>query len=246
MKTKFCSRFMARMANFDADIELVDILKIAIHRGALSAGGGQYIFDSVNKLQHPRLAARAATVPNQKRAANHLKATLAASYLKDIYEDLTDYFVSLLQAAAANGIDSKRLIGEHTVSFEANDVLKAGSWDAVLELVSRAVFRKLEGEKSTQGLINKMNTKLDLGVRIETIEAALPYLELRHLLVHADGKADAQFCKLYPTIRASAGLKVEITYDLLQVAKESIVKLVAEFDRRAVSKKIVGVDCLQR
>ena len=234
------------MANFDADIELVDILKIAIHRGALSAGGGQYIFDAVNERQHPRLAARAATVPNQKRAANHLKATLAASYLKDIYEDLTDYLVSLLRAAAANGIDSKRLIGEHRVSFEANDILKAGSWDAVIELVSKAVFRKLESEKSTQEILNKMNNKLDLGVRAETIEAALPYLELRHLLVHADGKADAQFCKSYPTIPASAGVKVEITYDLLQAAKESIVKLVVEFDRRAVSKNVVGADCLQR
>jgi hypothetical protein len=246
MKTKFRSRFLSRMANFDADVELADILKIAIHRGALSGAGGPYIFDSVNERQHPRLAARAATTPNRKRAANHLKATLAAAYLKDIYEDLTEYFVFLLRAAAINGLDPNRLIGEHKVSFDANDILKAGSWPGVVELVSRSVFRKLEGERSTRDLLQKLNSKLDLGVRQETIDASLPYLELRHLLVHADGVADSTFCRSYPTIPATPGTKVEITYDLLLAAKESVVKLVVEFDRKVVSKGVVHADCLQR
>jgi hypothetical protein len=246
MKTKFYSRFISRMANFDADVELADILKIAIHRGALKSSDSPYLFDSVNIRQHPRLAARTATVSNQKQAANHLKATIAAAYLKDIYEDLSDYFVSLLRAAAANGLDPNRLIGEHKVTFDANDILKAGSWDSVLELVSKSVFRKLEGEKSTREILQKMNAKLNLGVRSETIEGALPYLELRHLLVHADGIADAQFCRAYPIVSATVGEKVEISYELLQSAKEAIVKLIAEFDRKVVSKKVVHVDCLQR
>lgn len=246
MKTKFCSRFSSRIANFDTDVELADILKIAIDRGALKTTPGGFIFDSVNKMQHPRLAARAATVASQKRAANHLKATLAAAYLKDIYEDLTEYFVSILRAAASNGLDPERLIGEHKVTFDANDVLKAGSWEAVLDLVSKSVFRKLEGERSTRDIIQKMNKKLDLGVRTEVIEAALPYLELRHLLVHADGKADAAFCRSYPEIPAKVGEKVEITYELLQKAKKAIVNLVVAFDRKVVFKKVVGADCMDK
>lgn len=246
MKTKFRSRFMSRMANFDANVELADILKIAIHRGALSCGGGPYIFDSVNERQHPRLSARTATDPSRKRVVNHLKATLAAAYLKDIYEDLSDYFISLLRSAASNGLDPNRLIGEHKVSFEANQILMAASWSSVVDLVSKSVFRKLEGEQSTRNLLQKMNAKLDLGVQQDIIDAALPYLELRHLLVHADGVADEQFCRSYPAINAEAGKKIEITYDLLQAARAAITDLVIAFDRKVVSNKVVHANCLQR
>jgi hypothetical protein len=57
MKTKSHSRFFNRAAHLDADIELADILKIAIAGGALTANGGPHLFDQVNPQQHPRLGA---------------------------------------------------------------------------------------------------------------------------------------------------------------------------------------------
>lgn len=246
MKTKFLSKFLARMANFDTDVEMVDIFKIAIHRGALSTEGAEFIFDSVNEIQHPRLAARECTLNGRKKAVNHLKSTIAAAYLKDIYEDLTEYLSAVLKAAALNGLDPGRLVGESKLNFLASDLLKAGSWDGVVEMVSKSIFRTLEGERSTKELLQKMNLRLNLGVTQGAIDSALPYLDLRHLLVHSDGVADANFCKCYPALGATQGKKIDVDYELLQSAKKAIVSLVTQFDRKVVQKSVVSASYLTK
>jgi len=115
MKTKSFIRFSNRAAHLDVDIELADVLKVSIQRGMLSSAGHQYIFDRVNPQQHPRLAARANTTASRKLAATHLKATLCEAFIKNIYEDATQYFLEILTAAARHGLDPNRLIGEHKV-----------------------------------------------------------------------------------------------------------------------------------
>ena len=242
MKTKAHVRFFSRAAHLDTDIEMADVLKISIAQGALNANGGQFIFDAVNAQQHPRLAARANTSPSRQLVANHLKATLCEAFLKNIYEDLVQYFSEVLKAAAKNGLDPNRLIGEHKVSFEANDVLAAGSWLSVVELVASQVFRKLENERSTKNLITKMNVKLNLGVKQATINAALPFLEVRHLLVHSEGKADAVFCNSFPTFGVVRGEKIKLDYTLLQKARVAITNLVNEFDQKIISKNVVAAN----
>ena len=240
MKTKFHVRFFSRIAHLDADIELADILKIAIGQGAMHNAGDPHLFSAVNPQQHPRIAARVSSRHNRSLAANHLKVTLCGSFLKDVYEDLTMYFSEVLEAAARNGLDPNRLIGEHKVSFESNDILSAGSWSKVVDLVAKSVFRKLENERSTKKLVEKMNGKLNLGVPQATIEAALPYLEIRHLLVHSDGKADQAFCDAFPAIGAVAGRRINLNHTLLQDARIAITSLVNDFDQRIIANKVVS------
>ncbi len=245
MKTKFLAKFLSRSAHLDADIELADVLKIAIGSGALHSHGSRHLFDAVNPTQHPRLAGRANTSNSRRNAANHLKSTLCSSFIKDIYEDVTQYLQDVLAAAARNGLDPNRLIGEHKVTFEANEILSAGSWPKTVEIVSLSVFRKLESEKSTKNLLQKINTKLDIGVRSATINAALPFFEIRHLLVHADGKADSTFCRKYPALGATAGQKIVLDYALLQKARTAITALINEFDSKIVAKNVVSTGDLQ-
>lgn len=246
MKTKSHIRFLSRAAHLDVDIELADVLKISIQAGMLSTDATQRIFDKVSPQQHPRLSARANTSESRRLAANHLKATLCEAFIKNIYEDATQYLLEILTAAAKKGLDPNRLIGEHKVSFEANEVLKAGSWDKVVSMVAQSVFRKLENEKGTKNLLEKMNTKLNLGVPQATIDAALPYLEVRHLLVHADGKADQKFCDSFPAIGAIAGKKLKLDYTLLQQARVSICELVNAYDQKVVAGNVVLSNELQR
>lgn len=245
MKTKSLVRFSSRAAHLDVDIELADVLKISIQGGLLHTAGHQYIFDKVDPQQHPRLAARANTTGSRKLAANNLKTTLCEAYLKNIYEDASQYYLEILTAAARNGLDPNRLIGEHKVSFEANEVLQAGNWNNVVTLVAKSVFRKLENERSTKKLVEKMNNKLNLGVPQAIIDAALPYFEIRHLLVHSDGKADQDFCNSFPAFNATAGQRIKLDYALLQDARYHINELINEFDDRIVANNVVGPSELQ-
>ena len=115
MKTKAHVRFFSRAAHLDADIELADILKISVSIGALTTNNDPYLFDQINPQQHPRLAARSNNGKNRIIAINRLKATLCASFIKDIYEDSILYFSEILEAAARHGLDPNRLIGEHKI-----------------------------------------------------------------------------------------------------------------------------------
>lgn len=152
---------------------------------------------------------------------------------------MTHYLQDILSAAARNGLDPNRLIGEHKCSLEANDILAAGNWTKVVEMVSLNVFRRLENERSTKNLLQKINSKLNLGVKAQTIDAALPYLEIRHLLVHADGKVDQLFCTSFPAFGLTPGQKITLDYTLLQRARSSIVALVTEFDQKIIAGNIV-------
>lgn len=245
MKTKAYLRFFNRAAHLDADIEMADVLKIAISHGALTVNGGPLIFDSVNVNLHPRLAGRKNNVHSRTLVANHLNASLCEAFIKNIYEDLIQYFSETLRAAAKNGLDSNRLIGEHQVSFQANEILSAKNWNLVVDMVSKSVFRQLENERSTKKLINKMNTKLELGVNQTTIDAALPYIEVRHLLVHNEGKADQLFCQSFPSFGAILGQKIKLDYTLLQSTRTAITNLVNEFDLQIVNKSVVASNEMQ-
>ncbi len=245
MKTKAHVRFSSRAAYLDTDIEMADVLIVSIKNGYLNANGGQLIFDGVNANQHPRLAARANTIQSRILVGTHLRATLCEAFIKNIYEDLVQYFAEILRAAAKNGLDYNRLIGEHKVSFEANEILSAGSWSNAIDMVAKSVYRKLENERSTKNLINKMNAKLNLGVTQATIDAALPYLEIRHLLVHSEGKADEAFCNTFPALCNKAGKKIKLDYVLLQNARTAITNMVNEFDQKIVANSVVAAAEMQ-
>lgn len=245
MKTKHLVKFLNRAAHLDADIELADVLAIASKGGALYTAGSPHMFDAVVPAQHPRLAARTNNSYNRKMAIRHLKASLCASFLKEAYEDVTAYMQDILEAAARNGLDPNRLIGEHKVSFEANDILRARNWHAVVHLVAKSVFRKIENEKSTKNLLKSMNEKLNLGVPQAKIDDALPFLELRHLLVHADGIADESFCTSFPSFGASAGTKIKLDFSVVQSARKALLELVQQFDEKVIACNVVAATDIQ-
>lgn len=64
----------------------------------------------------------------------------------------------------------------------------------------------------------------------------MPYLELRHLLVHADGKADKNFCASYPEMGATEGDSVKLTFEVASAARIKVVALIKNYDKCVVEK----------
>ncbi len=237
MKTKYLVRFLNRAAQFDADIELADVFSNAVLAGQLTKG--EYLFEYVDPKKHTRLAGRKVTTHNRGIALNHLKATLRAAFLKDIYEDVATYLTELLAGAAKVGLSSERLIGEHKINVEVNDILACKNWETAINLIAEQLFRRIENEKSTIKLLCAIDKKLDLRVPEKVLQDALPYLELRHLLVHSDGIADESFCKRFPEIGANPNQSIYLSYSLIATAREKIVGMISKYDECAVAKKVV-------
>jgi hypothetical protein len=243
MKTKFLLTFLNRAAHFDADIELADVLEIAIGAGKLSSP--DFIFEGVTADKHPRLAGRKISDQNRKIASGHLSNTIRASFVKDIYEDFSIYITDLIRGCAEKGLNPDRLIGEHKFQIDANQLIRCGSWDAVLALIAENLFRRLEGERSTIKLVTAIDAKLGLKLDAKIYEKALHYLELRHLLIHRDGIADKEFCDSHPIFNLKPGDKVILTYLLIDDLRKKITALAKHIDEKVVEQNLIAAAHLQ-
>jgi len=115
----------------------------------------------------------------------------------------------------------------------------------VLEHFSAELFRRLENERSTAKLIASLGTKLNLQLDSSIIEAALPYLELRHILVHRDGKIDREFAAKHPQFNLHEGDEFSLDYPEMIKARNSIHALVAHIDGKVVQNTLCPKDELQ-
>lgn len=245
MKSKAYVRFLNRAARFKVDLELLDVVGLAVTAGQLVDPQSKMLFGNVDPQKHSGLAGYKSTAHNRKLVVAHLKATLRAAYIKDLYEDFYAYLLELVTAAARAGLQPGRLIGEHKFELDANVVLACTTWDGVIKLVSDSLFRQLEQQQSTPKLLTAIDKKLGLKVDPKLLKAALPYLELRHLLVHSDGVADAKFCKDYPGFKVTPGDTIRLSHAITTAAREAITKLAETYDSRAVKASILGKDDMQ-
>ncbi|MEA1960481.1 MAG: hypothetical protein U9N81_04195 [Bacillota bacterium] len=239
-RSKHAVTFLNRITQFDADLELVDVIVSAIDNEELVDDNNGLLFKYVNKDKHPVLSKRKNIEDNRKLAINHLKQTVYASYVKDVYEEFTAFLQGLIYEAFTNSkVNPERIVGEHKVSMSTVDILKYTENNTLIEKVIESIFQSLENERSTLILINKTCKKLDLNINDNIKEQAIYYLEMRHILVHTDGKADNEFIRKHPNLRYTKKNYIVLNYATISTMRSNIKKLVSALDQSALEKGIV-------
>ena len=237
MKSKGYQRFYTRLDYFRLDREVVDIL---VKNKELLAGEDK-IFLGVTTSGHPLLSVRDNTEYSRTIVVKHLKNSVYVAFIKEIYEEVTEYIRYMLRQAALNGADTNRLLGEHNVSMKANVILSKGTKEEIVQLITDQMFQQLENERSTMTLIQKIKNKLGLNVDQATIDAALPYLECRHVFVHSDGKPTEEFYAKYPFIRTDAKGRINLTAEFLTKAFNAVNKLLLSIDKEMLRLNYIPV-----
>ena len=232
MKSKGFLRFCNRLQYFIADNEMVDILL----KNKEKLAGTVYLFKGITVKDHPKLSAYANTPHSRKLVIRHLRKTLLVSFIKEQYEEVTEYLRYVLEHAARNGAVIRRLVGEHKVSFDANFILSAPSHDFIRKAVTDFIFQQLENEKSTLKLIKKIDSKLGLGISSQTIDSALPYLLIRHIFVHSDGKPDKEFREKYPGFKLNEKGQIDLLKLSLVDVQEKVRILIESIDEKMLSR----------
>jgi len=232
MKSKGYLRFYNRFQNFQADLELVEVIILNKERFA----GETHIFSEINSTDHPKICLYTNSPFNRNKAVSHLRNTLQVAFVKDIYEEVTEYLRYVLVNAAKNGANVNRLVGPHKVSLDANFLLSANSIDEVARTVTDSIFQQLENERSSLELIKKIGIKLDLQLSQAAIDAALPYLLIRHYFVHEDGKPTREFKEEYPFVKLDTKKRIKLSYKFLMKAKENVIELVSEIDQKVLAR----------
>lgn len=242
MRSKAFHALEQKLSYFNDDIELIDVLRRTAENGELTDANSAHVLRNVDPARHAHLARRQNTDGSRRLVMNHLRSTVYSSYVKDVYEEVTHYLKTLLEKASKNGFNSGRLIGEHSFKVDAKTVLGLGSWDKVCELVTSSVFQVLEAEKSTVKLLEKIASKLALNVDRNLITTAIPYLEVRHFLVHADGKVTAEFAAQHPHIVVDADGYVILNYVFITSLRDNVKAMMADYDKEVIANSLLKAE----
>lgn len=241
MKSKGYLRFHNRIDYFDIDLELIDM--VILNQKDLA--DEQKIFKNITEKKFPHLSNRKNTHGSRKIILEHLRTTVHISFIKEIYEEITEYIQYIVSCASkSDKLDIKRFIGNNKIQLGADEVISAGNWNNITDKISNILFKQLESERSTMRLIQEINKKLNLDVDNKVIEKALPYLEMRHSFVHQNGKVDKSFIKKYPELSYKKN-KIVLKRETLIIAKENIIKLAQAFDKKMIEYSLFSSKELQ-
>lgn len=238
-KSKGYLRFYNRLDAFLTDCETAEAF--FLNREDIK-GTGSYIFDKISKPAFSKLTNRTNSEGSRTIVSSHVRRTVLVSFIKEMYEEVTEYFKYILKQGAENGADSLRIVGEHSVNFKANDILSKKSFEDIVEMVISHIFQSLENERSTINLLTKVNNKLGLGVDEALINDALPYLELRHVYVHSDGKPSVEFKAKYPFFRKDSKKRIELDINQARQAFDKVNNLLHSYDQRMIGKNFFKAD----
>ncbi|WP_156399299.1 hypothetical protein [Methylobacterium sp. Leaf466] len=237
MATKAHHRFVQRIETYNNDLELCDLL-VRQFLAMPNSNTTVAALLSSTPQRHAHLGRTTNTKKSREVLGNHLKTTIHGSFIKDIFEDFSAFLSDTMTRAAMKGIDPDRFIGNVKIEIHVADLLKTGNWDDAVKMISDALFRKLENERNTRDLITKASIRLDLQLNAATLDAAMPYLDARHMLVHQDGKADDKYRRDYVAVPLRNN-KIMLDDAFVVEARRTVMELAAHFDQCVIQANLV-------
>lgn len=236
MASKGYRRFKNRLEYFRTDNEVAEI--IVQNKELLK--GADIIFNKVTAEKQPLLYNRTNNANSRRLVVNHLRKTIYVSFIKDMYEEVTEYIRYILQEGAINGVDPRRLVGEHNVNMKANEILAMSTKRDIIHSIMEQIFQQLENERSTITLISKIKNKLGLSIEQQLIDEALPFLEIRHIFVHSDGKPNSVFLEKYPTFQLDEHHRILLNSTFAEKAYDAVNNLLVAIDNDMISKNYIS------
>lgn len=153
------------------------------------------------------------------------------NYIRNIIEEFihTDPY-PLLQVVCENK-DNK---------IEFKKIISIGNYDSIITYMATMIYRRFENEQSTPKLLDKIISYTKMTVPNDVRENALFYLEVRHLIIHNNSKADDDFLsKNNDRITIPTTRKLPINFNLVSKSIEAVTALCHTIDEELINKNMV-------
>ena len=178
-----------------ADIALTKINKICSRR----KGNGKTIAETLGGTiaNYPQLNG-----PNEiaeiKRVFSTSRIKVSEQAIIELYAYFADYVSGIIREL--ENTHPTRILGivppQNSTDLSYKDIFTLGSYAAILDEIAKRVYRNLEDERSTNKLLKKFIKTTNLNIAVNIQEDALVYLEIRHLIIHNNSKADDKFNRM--------------------------------------------------
>lgn len=231
LKSKAYVAFLNRLATYKRDLDLLDILSRT-----------KNVLSGVDTRKYTSFSAISLAEKDVCIYINHFKSTVHEGILKNVYELMMLYFRNIIESVLKHGVDPVRVLGESSEKLELSTIIKAGSWESLLNELSKIVLKRLEGLKDTTKLTETLAKRLSISVDAHCLDSAKPYFAIRHLLVHNNGLPDEDFKKKNSNFIVKG--EIEIKYKGVKNAIDAIGKYVQAFDRALITNNVIAKeDC---
>lgn len=235
--SKSYQSFTGKVRSLKTHVQLADVAFTKInYKCSQNRGNGKSIGETLGttSLKHPQL--------NEPNESIEIRKVFATSRIKineqaliELYAFFADYISSVIREM--ENTNPNRILSvvppDSPTDLSYKDVFTLGNYNAVLDEIARRVFRSLEVERSTPKLLKKFIKATKLNVPVNIKEDALVYLELRHLIIHNNSKADAKFYALNNRglVNVNTGTKkVVINYSVSNAAIDAVTSLCQSID----------------
>lgn len=139
--------------------------------------------------------------------------------------------IKIVQKIADENKDNKLTFAE---------IVQLGDYSKISELMVSKVFRKLENERSTTLLLEKVlnHTKIQLDENVK--RQSLMYLQMRHLYIHNKGVADKIFVDEFgDIIQIRVGNKLPSNFTTINNAISIVSTLCDAIDKELIKENLV-------
>lgn len=233
-------RFRNRIEQLEQHMQAVDLCiayvlnttkpKIAAGGTILGALGKTHV--KYNRLKHP--------INHAPRIFNFSKSLNFEHAVMTLYRYFGEYLRGILEEMYSK--DPLTVVGKvQGNSLQFHELVGLGSYAAITKKMIDITFRRLEDERSTTKLFDRIlgHTKILPTQAIK--DEALKHLEMRHLFIHNNGKCDASFEKNYGVhFGLKDGDNLPTDYKTASAAIKSVVALLKEVDQSLIAAGFIS------
>lgn len=239
--SKSLQSFEGKVQSLKMHIQLVDIALTKINRMcSRQNGNGMTIAETLGRaiVDYPQLNG-----PNEtaeiKRVFSTSRIKVSEQAIIELYAYFADYLAGVIREL--ENTHPTRILGivppKSPTDLSYKDILTLGSYAAILDEIAKRVYRNLEDERSTNKMLKKFIKATNLNVAVNIQEDALVYLEIRHLIIHNNSKADDKFNRMNNRGLVTVNnrtKKIAINYALTIAAIDAIGTLCRTMDHELV------------
>ena len=171
---------------------------------------------------------------------NHAITRNCELVIQLLYTHINEFMKSILQE-----MFNKRplqIVGDSQSMLKFFQIVELGSYQAICDHMLNQVFRKLTEERSVKKQIEKLLSYARVQVPSDTLDDAMFYIEVRHLIVHNSSLMDKAFEEKYETRfkHVRCGNKIPINQKVVRDGVKAIQKLCQEIDRSLLSNGYIN------
>ena len=231
-------RFRSRLEYLLQHMQVVDVaISLAARQTKSQRSHGGTILSALgivsgryDRLNHP--------VKHDARIFNYSRSQNAEHALTALHRHSTEYLRGIL--GEMYSVNPLVVVGKAPGTFQFQELVRLGNFEAIGQSMIDSVFRKLENERSTPKLLEKLLNHT--GVHLDPIqqENALMYLEMRHLIIHNNGRVDHTFANRYGgSISLREGDRLPMQARTVQSAVRAVSTLVGDIDTQLLAGNLV-------